>query len=420
LIPDPEAPRPLSVSQLTAHIKESLEADFSSVCVSGEWSDVARPQSGHIYLTLKDKNAQIRGVIWRNVAAALKFDLRDGQEVVCFGGIDVYPPRGVYQLIIRRIAPLGIGALELALRQLQQRLAAEGLFDPQHKKPLPRFPRRIAFVTSPTGAAIRDFLEVLRRRWQGVAVLVVPAKVQGEGAAEEIVRGIRFVNGLADPPDVLVVGRGGGSLEDLWCFNEEAVVRAIYASRIPVVSAVGHEIDVTLSDLVADVRALTPSDAAQRVVPAADEVRAGLDSLRQRLAAALRSHAAGARLRLTALAGHRIFRRPFDRIHELARRLDELGLRAARAVRHRLTRSRDRVAALAGQLESLSPLNVLRRGYSVTQRAVDGRVVLDAATLSPGERLVSRLARGQVISTVEEVQDETGSPGPGERITKTR
>ncbi len=256
------ASEPLSVSQLTLLIKESLETEFPAVWVSGEVSDVAKPQSGHVYLTLKDKQAQIRGIIWRTVAARLKFDLRDGQEVVCRGGLDVYPPRGVYQLIIRQIEPLGVGALQLALRQLHQRLAAEGLFDPSHKQPLPRFPQRVAFVTSPTGAAIRDFLEVARRRWSGVQVLVIPAKVQGAGAAADIVRGIETANRLADPPDVLVVGRGGGSLEDLWCFNEEPVVRAIYASRIPVVSAVGHEIDVTLSDLVADVRALTPSEAA--------------------------------------------------------------------------------------------------------------------------------------------------------------
>jgi exodeoxyribonuclease VII large subunit len=406
VVNETEAARPWSVSQLTARIKESLETDFSSVWVSGELSDVARPQSGHVYLTLKDPHAQLRGVIWRGVAATLKFDLRDGQEVVCFGDLDVYAPRGVYQLIIRKIAPLGVGALELALRQLQQRLAAEGLFDPQHKKPLPRFPRRIAFVTSPTGAAIHDFLEVLRRRWQGVDVLIVPAKVQGEGAAEDIVRGIRLVNALADPPDVLVVGRGGGSLEDLWCFNEEAVVRAIYASRVPVVSAVGHEIDVTLADLVADVRALTPSDAALRVVPSADEVRAGLAGIRQRLIAALRGRAAGARTRLTALAQHRVFRRPFDRVRELARRLDELGLRGERAIRHRLTRSRDCVAAFAGKLDTLSPLAVLRRGYSLTQRAADGRLVSDAAAVSPGERILSRLSKGQIISTVDEVHRE--------------
>nr|MCU0873401.1 exodeoxyribonuclease VII large subunit [Pirellulaceae bacterium] len=241
------------------------------------------------------------------------------------------------------------------------------------------------------------------RRWRGVQVLIIPAKVQGEGAAQDLVRGIRLANALAEPPDVLVVGRGGGSLEDLWCFNEEPVVRAIHASRIPVVSAVGHEIDVTLSDLVADVRALTPSEAASLVVPAAEEVRAGLDGMRARLAAALRGRAADARSRLDALAQHRVFRRPFDRIHDLARQVDELDLRAKRAIGHQLTRNRDRLGALAARLESLSPLGVLARGYSVTQRTASGQVVTDAAALTVGDTLTSRFGRGQAISQVTEI-----------------
>jgi exodeoxyribonuclease VII large subunit len=405
----PQTVQALSVTQLTLLIKQSLEAEFTSVWVSGELSDVSRPQSGHIYLTLKDENAQLRGVIWRNVASRLGFDLQDGQQVVCRGDIDVYPPRGVYQLIIRQVEPLGIGALQLALRKLHQRLAAEGLFDAGRKRPLPRFPRRIAFVTSPTGAAVRDFLEVLRRRWRGVQVLIIPAKVQGEGAAQDIVRGIRLANSLSEPPDVLVVGRGGGSLEDLWCFNEEPVVRAIHASRIPVVSAVGHEIDVTLSDLVADVRALTPSEAATLVVPAAEEVRAGLDGMRARLAAALRGRAADARARLDALAQHRVFRRPFDRVHDLARQLDELEMRAKRALAYQLTRHQDRLASLAARLESLSPLGVLARGYSVTQQTATGQVVTAAGSLAVGDTLTSRFAQGQAISQVTEIQPADGT-----------
>jgi exodeoxyribonuclease VII large subunit len=400
--------RPLSVSELTSLIKGTLESDFSSVWVSGELSNVSRPHSGHVYLTLKDEGAQIRGVVWRSVASQLAFDLRDGLEVVCRGAIDVYPPRGAYQLVLRRIEPLGVGSLQLALRQLQQKLAAEGLFAPEHKKPLPRFPRRIALVTSPTGAAIRDFLEVLRRRWRGVDVLVIPAKVQGEGAAADLVRGIRAANALPEAPDVLVVARGGGSLEDLWCFNEELVVRAIYASRIPVVSAVGHEIDVTLSDLVADVRALTPSEAAELVVPSADELRAGLDGYRQRLSAALRGRASTARSRLDALAQHRAFRKPFERIQDRARQLDELDLRAARAVRHLVERSRERLRGVAGQLESLSPLAVLQRGYSLTLRTADETLMTDASQVEPGQSITTRLARGTLISRVE--QTEQGSP----------
>lgn len=402
--------KPLSVSQLTLLIKESLETEFSSIWIAGELSDVSRPHSGHVYLTLKDDQAQIRGVIWRSVASRIRFDLCDGQEVVCCGGIDVYPPRGAYQFIIRQIEPLGVGALQLALRQLHQRLAAEGLFDPAHKKPLPRFPRRIAVVTSPTGAAIHDFLEVLRRRWRGVDVLVIPAKVQGEGAAADIVRGIQAANSLREPPDVLVIGRGGGSQEDLWCFNDEAVVRAVYASTIPVVSAVGHEIDVTLSDLVADRRALTPSEAAELVVPSGDQLRGDLDSFRQRLNAGLRASAGDCRTRLDSLAQHRVFRKPLERVRDLGRQLDELDLRAGRALRYCLESSRERLAGMACRLESLSPLAVLQRGYSLTQRTADNALLTDAAEVAIGDSLTTRLARGTVTSRVDAVASVTPSP----------
>jgi exodeoxyribonuclease VII large subunit len=308
-------------------------------------------------------------------------------------------------LVIEELQPRGMGALQLAFLQLHAKLSAEGLFDPRHKKPLPRFPRRIAFVTSPTGAAVRDFLEVVRRRWEGVHVLIIPARVQGDEAAADIVRGIRLAHRLAQRPDVLVVGRGGGSLEDLWCFNEEAVVRAIFASEIPVVSAVGHEIDVTLADLVADVRALTPTEAAERIVPSRDEVLSSLRAYHGRLAAALRGRAAQARSRLEGLAARRALRRPYDLVHELSRRVDELDSRGARAIRQRLARCHDQFAWLSARVESLSPLAVLSRGYSLTQRTGDGQLVLDAGTLSVGEQITSRLARGEVVSRVEQIDD---------------
>lgn len=390
-----------SVSQLTASIKQLLESTFPFVWVGGEVSDVTKPRSGHVYFTLKDAQAQIRAVMWRGTASRLRFELEDGTQVVCGASVDVYAPRGSYQLVIRQIEPRGMGALQLALRQLQQRLAAEGLFDPAHKKPLPRFPRRIAVVTSPTGAAIRDFLETLRRRWRGGEVLVIPSRVQGSGAEDEIVAGIRTANRLTPRPEVLVLGRGGGSLEDLWCFNEELVVRAIFASRVPVVSAVGHEIDVTLSDLVADARALTPTAAAELVAPSTDELQAGLRACRQRLAASLRSRAAAARSRLTSLAERRVFRRPLERVRDSARGLDELELRATRAIRVRHAGASAQLGGLAGRLESLSPLAVLSRGFSLTERSCDGQLVLDAATLEAGERITTRLARGRVTSVVE-------------------
>jgi len=396
--------RVLSVSELTGQIKGVLEGRFRRVWVCGEISNLSRPQSGHCYLTLKDEQAQIRAVLWRAVARATRFEMQDGLEVICQGYLDVYAPRGSYQLVVERIEPKGLGALERALRLLRERLAAEGLFEPARKRPLPKFPRRIAFVTSPTGAALRDFLEVLRRRWRGAHVLVVPVRVQGDGAAEEIAAGIELINRMADPVDVAVVGRGGGSLEDLWAFNEEIVVRAIFASRIPVVSAVGHEIDVTLSDLVADVRALTPSEAAERVVPAADEVRDLLHRQQQRLAIAARGRFDAARARLDALAAYRVFRRPLERVQLLAQRLDELQGRAARAARGRMELGRANLGALASRLESLSPLAVLARGYSLTTRLSDGKLVRSAGEIAVEDRLKTRLADGELISRVESLE----------------
>jgi exodeoxyribonuclease VII large subunit len=393
----------LTVSALTLLIKEDVEGTFPAVWVSGEISNFSRPQSGHCYLTLKDDEAQLRAVIWRGTAATVRCDLHDGLEVICRGHLDVYAARGSYQLVIEEIHPKGLGALEQALRRLREKLAAEGLFDRARKRPLPAFPRRIAFVTSPTGAAIRDFLQVLRRRWRGAQVLIVPVRVQGVGAAAEIAAAIGAVNRLAVPIDVLVVGRGGGSLEDLWAFNEEAVVRAIVGSRIPVVSAVGHEIDVTLADLAADLRALTPSEAAERVVPAIEDVLAALHDRRGRLAAALRSRVADVRNRLQSLARRRVFERPFDRLHELGRELDQQQARADRAVRQQLTLARRRIESVASHLASLSPLNVLARGYTLTTR-LDGQLLTRAEELAIGETIRTRFTSGHAVSRVESVE----------------
>ncbi len=396
----------LSVSDLTDQIKDLLEGALPSVWVAGEISNFSRPQSGHCYFTLKDDRAQIRGVMWRAAASRLRFELEDGLEVLCHGDLEVYAPRGTYQLVVRQIEPRGVGALELALRKLRERLAGEGLFAVERKRPLPKFPRKIAVVTSPTGAAIRDFLEVLRRRWRGVDVLVVPVRVQGEGAGQEIAQAIEAVNRFSEPVDCLVVTRGGGSLEDLWAFNEEVVVRAIYASRIPVVSAVGHEIDVTLSDLVADVRALTPSEAAERIAPAAEEFTARLHAQQQRLVNALRGRALAARSRLDMIRGRRAFRRPFDLVHSLTQRLDEMSSRMTRGIRLLVSNSRRKVDTGAAHLESLSPLAILARGYSVTLRRADGRLIRDARELEPGDELQTKFSAGEAISRVERVEVE--------------
>jgi len=308
------------------------------------------------------------------------------------------------QLIVDQIEPRGIGTLELAFRQLREKLAQEGLFAPERKRPLRRFNRRIGVVTSPTGAAIHDFLQVLGRRWRGTNVLLVPARVQGEGAAEEVAQGVELLNRMPEPVDCIVVTRGGGSLEDLWAFNEERLVRAIVASRIPVVSAVGHEIDVTLADLAADVRALTPSEAAELVAPARAEIAASLAQIRERLEAIVRARLAALRARLETVARHREFRRPYERLHDWARRLDELDLRARRAMLHRFGRAQHALAATAARLEALSPLAVLGRGYSLTQRTADGLLVRDAQQLSPGDELQTRFAVGHAWSRVERIE----------------
>jgi exodeoxyribonuclease VII large subunit len=334
--------------------------------------------------------------------------MHDGLEVVCRGHLDLYAQRGSYQLVIEDIIPQGMGALELALRQLREKLAREGLFDAARKKPLPAMVRRIAVVTSPTGAAIRDFLQVLGRRWRGADVLIVPVRVQGDGAAAEIAAAIKTINDFATPfqPDCLVVTRGGGSMEDLWAFNEEPVVRAIAASWIPVVSAIGHEIDVTLADLAADVRALTPSEAAELVAPASEELVAQLRQVERRLASGLQRRAESARTRLDAIARHTAFRRPYQRIFEWSQRLDEWDTRALRALRGRIQSAQRRIEAATGRLESLSPLAVLGRGYSLTQRATDGHVIRAASELIAGDRITTRFASGRAISRVEQIESQ--------------
>lgn len=400
------APEPLTVSQLTACLKGVIEESFPTVWVEGEISNLARPRSGHLYMTLKDSGAQIRAVMWASTAARLPFELQEGQAVVALGSVEVYAPQGAYQLILRKVEPLGVGALQLAFEQLKARLAAEGLFDADRKQPLPRFPRRIALVTSPTGAAVRDFLQVAVRRWPQLNVTVVPAKVQGIGAAESIVAGIEAAHRLRPAVDLIVVGRGGGSLEDLWCFNEEPVVRAIAASTLPIVSAVGHEIDVTLADFAADVRALTPSEAAERVVPEWDSVQQSLRLLIQRMEQPIRQRLAYHREQLRQLASRPVFTRPFQPIHDRSRQLDELDHRGRQAMRRLLLEKSRLLQQHAAALSALSPLAVLARGYSVTQRADNGTVVQRSDQVSPGDELRTQTAAGAIFSRVTETRPD--------------
>jgi len=375
-----------TVSELTAQIKVTLESDFADVAVIGEVSNLSRPRSGHVYLSLKDESSQIRAVIWKSTAQRLAFELSDGLSVRVWGDLAVYAPRGEYQITIRRVEPEGIGALELAFRQRFEKLKAEGLFDPDRKRPLPRFPRRIVVVSSPTGAAIRDFLQVTGRRWSATEILVAPSRVQGVGAAEEVAEAIAMANRVVGA-DLIVVARGGGSLEDLWAFNEEVVARAIAGSRLPVVSAIGHEVDVTLADLAADFRALTPSEAGERCVPDAREARQTLDRLRDRL-----------------------MRDARDRLADARQRLDDLAGSLDRALRRQVEDRRNRLARLAASIEALSPLAVLARGYALAFRPGEDAPLRDAHALRPGDPVLVRLASGSVLARVEEVRAEDLKP----------
>jgi len=410
-LPDPACI--LSISALTRQVREVLEGRFPALWVGGEISNVSRATSGHLYLTLKDSSAVLSAVLYRGVGFRLRFEPKTGMQVIVRGRLSVYDQQGKYQFCIEEIHPKGIGALELALQQLREKLERKGYFDPRRKKRLPAYPRTIALVTSPSGAAVRDVLETLGRRWPVATVVVVPVRVQGDGAASEIATAIGVLNRLHAAGqlcmDAMIVGRGGGSLEDLWAFNEEPVADAIFASRIPVISAVGHETDVTISDLVADHRALTPSRAATDLTPERDVMLATLVDFNCRLREQVLRRLDQSRQRIIDIADRRVFRSPLDRVHDLERRLDELDERLGRAADAPLERARQRVVALAGRLESLSPLNVLTRGYSLT-RTPDGHVVQDVATVRPGDLLHTRLARGEVVSRVEDVRPTQEMP----------
>lgn len=393
---------PLTVTELSGQIRSRLETEFAEVQVVGEISNLARPRSGHVYFSLKDAGASIRAVLWKGQANRVRFELEDGLEVRVRGDVTVYVPRGEYQVRVQAVEPEGVGALELAFQQMFQRLEAEGLFDPQRKRPLPVYPRRIALVTSPTGAAVRDFLQVVARRWRAAEVLILPAKMQGLGAAEEIAAAIALANRIAGL-DVLVLARGGGSLEDLWAFNEEVVARAIVASRAPVVSAVGHEVDVTIADHAADFRALTPSEAGERCVPDARELAAVVARWNQRLAAALVGRVQRRRLGVERL-GDRLTRSLDNHLNRARVRLTELAGRGECSLREGLESRRQRLAEAAARLEALSPLGVLARGYSLTTREADSTALRDTTALRPGDRLHTRLARGTVLSRVESIE----------------
>jgi exodeoxyribonuclease VII large subunit len=395
---------PLTVSALVNQLKGQVERQFPKVWVAGEVSNFTRAASGHWYFTLKDAGAQIKAAMFRGFNLRIKFDPKDGLDVIARGRVSLYEARGDLQLIVEELQPKGIGSAELALRQLKEKLLARGYFDPRRKKPLPRFPRRIGLVASASGAAIRDLIELFAQRWPLAELVVRPSRVQGDGAAAEIAAALQMLNDLHStremPLDAIVIARGGGSAEDLWAFNEEVVARAIYESVVPVVSAVGHEIDVTVADLVADHRAETPSAAVMALAPDRSEITSAILELHSQLTQAVEHRLELARQRIDQLASRPALRLPLQRVRDLEQRLDVTAARLHRAANKRTIQAGDKLAALGAQLESLSPLNVLTRGYSLTHTD-DGKLITAASDVRVGQVLVTRLASGEIVSRVE-------------------
>jgi len=395
-----------TVRTLTAEVKAVLEDGFSAVWVEGEVSNFKHHTSGHMYFTLKDAEAQIRAVMFRGNNRLLKFQPKDGLAVLVFGTVTVYERRGEYQINVEFMEPKGVGALQLAFEQLKARLEAEGLFDAARKRPLPRLPRKVGIITSPTGAVIQDMLTIIGRRFPGLAILIHPVQVQGETAAQEIAAALARLGQRPDL-DVLIVARGGGSLEDLWAFNEEIVARAIAASPIPVISAVGHETDVTIADFVADLRAPTPSAAAELVVAQRDELRLRVDELAARAQAVIQGALAVHRERVQMLGRHLAVLSPVAQVRRQAERLG--GIRQRLFAWWGMARmlKQERLNVLAGKLESLSPLAILARGYSICF-ALPGRQVVKAVADAPaGSQVAVRLFRGELQCVVREVRPGT-------------
>ena len=400
--PVPQPSAVLTVSELNEVIRDRLETGLDALWVTGELSNVRLPPSGHIYFTLKDQQSQISAVLFRRHAENLRFRMEDGMEVVCSGRVGLYTVRGALQFYAVEVEARGKGALAVAFEQLKKRLSQEGLFDVDRKKPLPFLPRTIGIVTSLHGAAVRDMLSIIGERFPDRRVVIRPVRVQGEGAAEEIAQGIRELDGTG-MPDVLIVGRGGGSLEDLWAFNEEVVARAMASARVPVVSAVGHEIDVTIADFVADQRAATPTAAAEMILPIRHELVDRVAVLARRLRRGTESRLERRRENL----GHWVRRLadPGQRLRQGQMRLDDLSLRLWRRQEDSVLRLRERLGHLAGRLGGVDPLAVLRRGYSIVYRVSDGGIVKDASSLQKGHRVRVNFAAGRAVCRVEEVEE---------------
>ncbi len=433
----------LTVSELTHEIKDILEDRFPDVWVEGEISNLRIPPSGHIYFTLKDENSQIRAVLFKMQSRTLRFVPEDGLHVICRGRVSLYEKRGDYQLILEGMEPKGIGALQLAFLQLRERLEKEGFFEASRKKPIPSIPQTIGIITSPTGAVIQDLIQIIQRRFENVRLLLYPVKVQGEGAAKEIAEGIRYFNRKGEV-DVIIAGRGGGSLEDLWAFNEEVVARAIFHSHIPVISAVGHETDYTIADFVADLRAPTPSAAAELVVKDKRELKRNLDRLKNVLGNQMNQYFQEARtnlfhlkkglidprktiedylLRVDDLVDHsrrllhwnltrkkekRFFlverlnlQSPLQRIKNMEASLIDAGKWLSLNMRHRVQSRKQNLKGIVGKLDSLSPLSILQRGYSITRKLPSLKIMRDATEILVGDKVEVKLHKGSLSCLVE-------------------
>ena len=395
-----------SVSQINRTISRILQQQpqLNNVWVRGQISNLSRPKSGHIYFSLKDESGIIKGVMFRSNASKLKFQLRDGEEVLVQGKIDIYAASSHYQINISTIEPLGEGALQRAFEELKQKLAEEGLFNDTHKKPLPRYPQKIGVITSATGAAIQDIYHGIQKRYPIAELLLYPTLVQGENAPPQIVRSIRAMNRRKDI-DVLIVGRGGGSIEDLWAYNEEIVARAIFASEIPIVSAVGHETDYTISDLVADHRAPTPTAAAVHVVPDKDELITQLEQWVQRLTNASQNRLGGFKGVLTDLNSRLSPERRRDAINNLSQSLDDLEAAYQRALSEKLKTESNNLQSLSARLNGVSPLGTLERGYSIS-RNMSGEIITSSQQLLKGDGLNVTLSKGSLRCTVDESFNE--------------
>ena len=436
-----------SVSEITVAIKDLLEAQFSDVTIEGEISNFTAAASGHLYFVLKDKRSQIKCVFFRGKAKLLRFRVEDGMQVTIHGNLGVYETRGEYQVYVDFLEPKGIGSLQLAFEQLKTRLQAEGLFDSSRKRALPLLPHTIGVVTSPTGAAIQDILRILRRRHENVRVLIYPVRVQGEGAAAEIAAAVTYLNQLPEI-DVMIVGRGGGSIEDLWAFNEEVVARALFASRIPVISAVGHEIDFTIADFVADLRAPTPSGAAELVISQKAELVERVSNLGRRLSQSLYFQLSRFRNKVLELSAHRVFSTVESRLRSHRQRSDELMFRLGNGIqvqlagsktrwqllsnslqrldlarmvslkrevlshlwtqaetqlRFNINTSKERLRTLEATLLALSPTSVLERGYSICFDS-HGNILREAKSLAPGDLFTVKLAKGEINGRAEEIK----------------